>query len=189
MANVIEESKSSRATCRTCRQKIDKGVLRFGEETPNQFNEGEVSYFWHHLTCAAGKKPLLVKAALAEFTGTVPDRAALEATLNSAKPKAAAGERPYPFAERASTGRSRCMQCDEAIEKGAIRVAIEREVDTGSFVRKGPGYLHVGCALEHTGEDDLFERVKKNTPELTPADIAELDAAGEGGDEDGDEDE
>lgn len=175
MANIIEESKSARATCRTCRQKIDKGVLRFGEETPNQFNEGEVSYFWHHLTCAAGKKPLLVKEALASFTGTVPDRAKLDEILNSSKgAKAPAGERPYPFAERAATGRSKCMQCDEAIEKGHLRVAVEREVDTGSFMRKGPGYLHVGCAAEHTGDEGLLEKIKKNTPELTPADIEEL---------------
>jgi hypothetical protein len=176
MANVIEESKSSRATCRTCKQKIDKGVLRFGEETPNQFNEGETSYFWHHLLCAAGKKPALVKEALAAFPGTVPDREALETQLASAKPKAAAGERPYPFAERAATGRSKCLQCEEAIEKGALRVAIEREVDTGAFVRKGPGYLHVGCAMEHTGDDQLLEGIKKNCPELTPVDVAELTA-------------
>jgi ribosomal protein L37AE/L43A len=177
MANVIEESKSARATCRTCRQKIEKGVLRFGEETPNQFNEGEVSYFWHHLTCAATKKPLLVKEALAAFTGTVPDRPALDALLANAKTKAAPGERPYPYAERAATGRSKCMQCDEAIEKGALRVVIEREVDTGSFVRKGPGYLHAGCAKEHTGDEALLSNVKKNAPELTPADREELTKA------------
>lgn len=177
MANVIEEAKSSRATCRTCRQKIEKGVLRFGEETPNQFNEGEVSYFWHHLTCAAGKKALLVKEALAMFTGEVPDRPALEAQLNDAKSKAPAGERPFPFVERATTGRSKCMQCDEAIEKGTLRVAIEREVDTGTFVRKGPGYLHATCAKEHTSDGELFQKVKDNTPELTPVDLDELQKA------------
>ncbi len=174
MANVIEESKSSRATCRTCRQKIDKGVLRFGEETPNQFNEGEVSYFWHHLTCAATKKPALVNEALASFIGNVPDRPALEALLANAKVKAAPGERPFPFAERASTGRSKCMQCDEAIEKDSLRVAIEREVDTGTFVRKGPGYLHAACAKEHTKDPELLAKIKKNTPELTLADLEEL---------------
>ena len=177
MANVIEESKSSRATCRTCRQKIDKGVLRFGEETPNQFNEGEVSYFWHHLACAAGKKPLLVKEALANFTGNVPDREALEAQLASAKPKAAPGERPFPYAERATTSRSKCMQCDEPIDKGVLRMVVEREVDTGSFVRKGPGYLHAACAKQFTGEPELLEQMKKNTPELTSTDLEELAAA------------
>ena len=145
--------------------------------SPNQFNEGEVSHFWHHLTCAAGKKPALVREALAAFTGTVPDRPALEALLANAKVKPVAGERPYPFAERASTGRSTCMQCNEAIEKGALRVAIEREVDTGTFVRKGPGYLHCTCAKEHTKDADLLANVKKNTPELTPVDLEELTRA------------
>lgn len=185
MANVIEESKSNRASCRTCRQKIDKGVLRFGEEAPNQFDEGTTSYFWHHLLCAAGKKPALVKAAMESFSGTIPNKAEIEAAMGKAKP--AAGERPYPYAERASTGRSRCMQCDEAIEKGALRVAIEREVDTGSFMRKGPGYLHVGCALEHTGDAQLFEKVKKNCPELKPEDLAELVSGGGDGGGGGDE--
>jgi hypothetical protein len=185
MANVIEESKSARATCRTCRQKIDKGVLRFGEEAPNQFDEGTTSYFWHHLLCAAKKKPALVKEALNSFTGTVPNRAELDAALAGAKP--AAGERPYPYAERASTGRSRCMQCDEAIEKDSLRIAVEREVDTGTFTRKGPGYLHVACALEHTGDAALFEKVKKNCPELKPEDLALLVSDGGGDDGEGDE--
>lgn len=173
MANLIEASKSNRATCRTCKQKIDKGVLRFGEEAPNTFGEGP-SYFWHHLLCAAGKKPALVREALNAFPGEVPNRAEVEAALAGAKTKPAAGERPFPYAERASTGRSKCLQCDEAIEKGALRVAIEREVDTGSFVRKGPGYLHVGCALQFTGDDGLFEKVKQHCPELTAEDLAEL---------------
>ena len=52
MADIIEESKSNRATCRSCREKIDKAVLRFGAESPNAFGEGP-SYQWHHLACAA----------------------------------------------------------------------------------------------------------------------------------------
>lgn len=118
-----------------------------------------------------------MREALAAFTGNVPDRPALEALLANARPMAAAGERPFPFAERAATGRSKCLQCGEAIEKSALRVAIEREVDTGSFVRKGPGYLHATCAKEHTGEAELLAQVKKNTPELTPADVDELTKA------------
>jgi hypothetical protein len=173
MANIIEAAKSSRATCRTCRQKIDKDVLRFGEETPNQFDEGQVSYFWHHLTCAAGKKPGLVKEALKSFVGPVPDREALEAQLASAK--APPEERAYPFAERAATGRSKCQHCDEAIDKGSLRIGIEREVDTGSFSRKGAGYLHLGCAIEFTGDEALLEKVKVNSPNLSADDVKELD--------------
>src|SRR3954469_25138236 len=106
MANVIEESKSSRASCRTCRQKIEKGALRFGEEVPNAFDPGGgTAYAWHHLTCAAKKKPAEVKAALDAFAGEVPQRAELDAILAEAKETT----KTFPYAERAPTGRSKCQ--------------------------------------------------------------------------------
>jgi hypothetical protein len=176
MPNVIEESKSNRATCRTCRQKIEKGVLRFGEETPNQFDaEGGTSYFWHHILCAAQKKGALLKPVLEAYAGDVPNRAELDAAI--ANPPKASGGGPkaaYPYAEKASTGRSKCIHCDDAIGKGDWRIAVEREVDTGTFTRTGPGYLHPGCALEQTGDDALLEKVKTNTPAITEADVAQL---------------
>ncbi len=46
----IEPAKSSRSTCRTCSQTIQKGELRLGEPS---FFDGHVSYGWHHLKCAA----------------------------------------------------------------------------------------------------------------------------------------
>lgn len=178
MADTIEASKSNRATCRTCRLKIDKGVLRFGEETVNAFSsEGELTHQWHHLECAAGRMPAKVKVALAGFTGVVPEREKLEAIL-AAPPKAAGKGGPkakYPYAERASTGRSKCMGCDEAIEKGAMRIAVEREVDTGSFTTTGPGYLHPACAREHTGNDKLLEEISANVA-LSPEDLGALTA-------------
>jgi Poly(ADP-ribose) polymerase and DNA-Ligase Zn-finger region len=178
MADIIEASKSNRATCRTCRLKIDKGVLRFGEETVNAFSsEGELTHQWHHLECAAGRMAAKVKVALAAFTGPVPDREKLEAIL--ATPPKASGKggakATFPYAERASTGRSKCMACDEAIEKGAMRIALEREVDTGSFTTKGPGYLHPACAREHTGNDKLLEEISANIA-LPPEDLAALTA-------------
>ena len=36
--------------------------------------------------------------------------------------------------------------CSEKIKKGDLRLVVEREVDTGSFTAKRPGYLHPGCA-------------------------------------------
>jgi poly [ADP-ribose] polymerase 1 len=177
---MIEEAKSGRATCRTCRQKIDKGQLRFGEETANAFDpDGGKSYFWHHLACAAKKKPALVKPVLAAFTGTIPNREEIDALLASAKES----DKPtFPYAERAPTGRSKCLACDEPIEKGALRVAIEREVDTGSFMTKGAGYLHAGCAPDHVKDEALGTKLKANSRGLLPLDVEELDRelAGEG---------
>ncbi|MBL8953611.1 MAG: hypothetical protein JNK82_22740 [Myxococcaceae bacterium] len=179
MPHVIEESKSGRATCRTCRQKIEKGALRFGEETPNPFDAGQTSHLWHHLLCAAQKRGGILKPVLDVYTGEVPNRAELEAAIaNPPASKSGGGPKAaFPYAERAATGRSRCIHCDEAIEKGALRVAVEREVDTGSFTRSGAGYLHPKCAVENTGDAELLVKVKLNSVGLSEADVAELTAA------------
>ena len=44
----IETAKSSRASCRTCGAKIEKGKLRFGE--PSYFQD-HLSWKWHHFEC------------------------------------------------------------------------------------------------------------------------------------------
>ena len=73
-------------------------------------------------------------------------------------------------------GRSKCLSCEEAIEKDTLRVAVEREVDTGAFVTKGPGYLHPHCALEFTGDDELLAHIKANSAALSEGDFSELEA-------------
>ena len=55
MAETIETAKTGRAKCRACRQPIEKGALRFGEEQPSAFAEG-LQMAWYHLACAA-KQP------------------------------------------------------------------------------------------------------------------------------------
>lgn len=89
--HVIEVSPSGRAGCRGCKEKIQKGELRFGEAAKNVFSDGgEPTMRWYHLRCAAEKKPKLLGPALAAYPGEVPDRASLEATIaekQTKKPK------------------------------------------------------------------------------------------------------
>src|SRR5262245_45220952 len=122
MAETIEIAKTGRARCRTCREPIEKGALRSGEEQPSAYTDG-MQWVWHHLTCAAKKKPALVQAALATFEGEVPNRAELDALMAEADQTATT----FPYAERATTGRARCQQCNQPIEKASLRVAFERE--------------------------------------------------------------
>lgn len=173
MDNVIEVAKSGRATCRTCRKKIDKGALRFGEAAENAFDpDGGMSLRWHHLECAAKQLPAKVKPALEAYGGDVPNRAEVESLL--AAGKKGGGQKAFPYAERAPTGRSRCIECDQAIEKGTWRVAIEREIDTGSFVRTGAGYLHPACVEAQAG--DVWDEVEANSG-LDEAEQKELSGA------------
>jgi hypothetical protein len=177
MAHTIEVAKTGRASCRTCKKPIAKGELRLGEEVPNQFAAGEMTYQWHHLECAARKKPGPLKAALEATALEIPNRAELEKLAAESARK----EKPstFPYAERAPTGRSTCMVCGESIEKDTLRIAVEREVDTGSFVTRGAGYLHPLHALDHVAEEAsaFFDKLQANSANLEPAELEELKAA------------
>ena len=167
MANVIEEAKSGRASCRTCRKPIAKGELRLGVETQTQFSDAP-SLQWHHLLCAAGKLPAELAGALAEYTGEVANRAELDAAMEQASRKAAAKPSAHPFADHAPTGRARCMQCGQSIEKGAFRIAVERELELAGNATQGTGYLHPACVtanLEASGGalEDLVEGLRANS--------------------------
>lgn len=173
MAHTIETAKTGRAGCRACKTPIPKGELRFGEEVPNAFSaSGETSFQWYHLACAALKKPHQLKAALAGFTGEIPGRADLEATLEEAAKKTKPST--FPYAERAATGRSRCQVCQQPIEKGSLRVAVEREVETASFATKSAGYLHPKCAKTQLADPELLAKIKANTTSLEAADLEAL---------------
>jgi hypothetical protein len=176
---MIESAKSGRAKCRKCKEPIAKGELRFGEETVNAFSDsGEPSYFWYHLACAAKAKPKLLQAELEKHSGEIPNREELMTLMQ----KAAGKEKPtaFPYGERAPTARSRCIACEEPIDKDAFRIAVEREVDTGAFVTKGPGYLHPACASDYLDDDSLVDHLRSNTTTLPPPELETLLAELEG---------
>ena len=170
MSAVIEMAKSGRASCRKCRGKIEKDTLRFGLESDMQYGD-EPSYRWYHLKCGAGVDPFKLEKLLKTFSGDIPDRDDVDKAITAGKKKV---KPPFPYAEVAPSGRSKCMQCDEKIEKGVIRVAVEREVDTGNFVTKGAGYLHPACAVEHTGDEELNAKLQKNSIHLDDAQLGAL---------------
>jgi len=185
MANVIEEAKSGRASCRTCKKTIGKGELRLGVEAQTQFSDTP-SLQWHHLLCAASKLPDELKAALAEYTGEVPNRGELDAAMETAAKKGAAKPAAFPYVDKAPTGRAKCMLCEQPIEKATFRIAVERELEIGANVTRGAGYLHPACVAENlknvgSSLEDLIEGLRANS-KLTEAEldgvIADIEQAG-----------
>lgn len=179
MAHIIEEAKSGRAGCRTCRKPIAKGELRFGEEVENQFADGgEMTHRWHHMACAAGSKTDALRVTLDSNVASVPD--ALRAELDKLMSEADAKKPPpFPHADKAPSGRAKCQACGETIAKGEIRVAFERDIERGMQVMKGAGYLHPKCSAAHFEEqgmshDDLTDALRKNTRDLAGAELDKL---------------
>ena len=177
MAHTIEPARSSRASCKTCKGKIEKGELRFGEEAPNPFMDGEMGYRWHHLKCAAKKKSDILLDTLDEIEIEVPEREELIALAKKAADEKPAPAQRSPFAEYAKTGRSSCIDCKEKIEKGDLRVNvyIEPEME-GGFGKKG--FAHPNCSTKFSNgsTEDMIEEIRKNSTGLSEADYEKLEA-------------
>ncbi len=167
----VELSPSGRATCRSCKELIAKGVVRFGRSVPDSFSDTGTRLEWHHLECAAKRFPEEVQEAIGKFEGEIPNRAEVDALLTSASaPRAdgtGAGRGEAPTADRAPTGRAKCQQCDQPIEKGSVRVGIERDVQ--GFSGKALSYLHPACVRAwvethfEEGVDAFRKKVELNT--------------------------
>ncbi len=186
MAHKIEPSPSGRASCRACKERIAKDVLRFGEEFANQFSDdGGMAFRYYHLACAAKTHANELKAALAEYDGEVPDREALDALI-------ATHLRPdFPYAERAPSGRARCRGCEVTIKKDELRVAFERVFDTGMGTQKSAAYVHPAClktylekeaslGRDEGGVDSVLERVAAHSTKLSAEDLAAVREAAAG---------
>ena len=185
--HMIEAARSSRSRCRTCRRKIDKGTLRLGVLLEGPYGTG---YLWHHLTCAAKRKPDDVEAAYAEQAWAegveVPPLEELRKLKEKAE-EAKANRKLAPYLERAPSGRSKCKHCDELIEKGAYRFGLLREIAFGRQTRATIINVHPHCvAAEILAEDcvteveGLEDQVRANSRDMTEDDfVAGLGMVGE----------
>jgi hypothetical protein len=179
MAHIVDTAKSGRARCRTCGEGILKGDLRFGEEVPNAFSDtGGTAFQWHHLPCAAKKKPSQLRQALETFAGTVPNRQLIDHLIAENEPK----QKPtsFPYAERAASARSHCGECHTLIAKGALRVALQRENEGPSMMMPPtPRYYHAACLRGVLSGDAaaMLTQIRTNSRGLTQDDLDELGRA------------
>jgi hypothetical protein len=169
MSQVFEAAPTGRSKCRGCQQAIAAGALRFGESLPNPFGEGETMH-WYHPPCAAYKRPepLLQGLEAAEAVeGADALRTDAQAGLANERLPRVNG------AERDPSGRAQCRHCRTAIAKGAWRVALTFYED-GRF--SPAGFLHAPCARPYFETADIVPRLRRFSPKLSDADVAEIEA-------------
>jgi hypothetical protein len=142
----------------------------------NAFSPGEMTFNWHHLHCAAKKKPSVLKQAMETTEVEIPDKDELLKTIETS----GKAEKPtnFPYGEVSPTSRALCVNCGEKIEKGTVRVAVQSEGEPGGY---GPrsSYLHPACAVGHTEmeAEELFEKVKANSLNLNEEQLSALEDA------------
>ncbi|HEY8521125.1 MAG TPA: hypothetical protein VIN61_13665 [Gammaproteobacteria bacterium] len=166
MPHVIEPATSSRAKCRGCGRKIEKGELRFGDREPSMFGDGEMT-LWFHPLCAAYKRPEPLLETIERERVPDADRLIAAARLGLE-------HRRLPRlhgAERAPTGRARCRHCRNLIEKDTWRIPLVF-FEEARF--EPSGFIHAGCARGYFGTADVLDRVRQFSPDLTDADLADL---------------
>jgi Poly(ADP-ribose) polymerase and DNA-Ligase Zn-finger region len=173
----IEGARSSRSKCKTCRRAIEKGTLRLGVLIEGPFGAG---YLWHHLVCAARRRPEDVEAAYAlsawDKGVAVPPIEELRGLAEEAEKKRAE-KKEAPYVERAPSGRSKCAQCGAPVEQGAFRVVVLRSVEFYNQVRSGPIKVHPGCvaaalaAPESATETEGFAEAVRANSGLADAEV------------------
>lgn len=172
MGHVIEPASSGRAKCRGCGAAIAKGELRFGERLPNPYGDGDGEMtLWFHLVCAAYKRPASFREVL-DDAADVPDREGLATIVDDGIQHRRAPR--VDGAERAPTGRARCRQCREMIEKDAWRI---RLVYFDEVRFEPSGFIHARCAAAYLETTDVVARARHFTPDLGDDDAAAFAAA------------
>ncbi len=181
---VIEGARSGAAKCKTCRRKISKGRLRLGVLVDGFFGPG---YMWHHLECAARRQLGRVEEAYAleswKEAKVPPKEVPPLEELREIKRKAdeqRASRKELPYIEIDPSGRARCKQCGEPIEKGSLRVAVAKEARFGDQVRVGPMIVHPRCTQAAISRDEvatemegLAEALRENSEGVEPGSLGE----------------
>ncbi len=182
---VIEGARSSRSRCKTCRRTIVKGALRLGVLVEGRFGTG---HMWHHLTCAAKRHLQRVEEAYEleawkeakEPPEKVPPLDKLRKLQEAAAEKKKI-RKTIPYTEAAPSGRARCKQCEQIIEKDSMRVVVGREVEFGNQVRISPINVHPKCVPEMLDESDcateregLAQALRANSRDVSPERMDEV---------------
>jgi hypothetical protein len=169
--HLIEPASSARSKCRGCGDRIESGSLRFGETVPNPFAEGETTH-WFHLECAAFKRPQAFLDAVEARTESLEDG---ERLLSEARRGVASDRLPQIHgAERSRSSRAQCRSCRAAIAKDAWRIALVT-YEEGRFLPAG--FIHAACCQAYFETTDVLARVKRFSPNLSEADLRDLEAA------------
>jgi hypothetical protein len=171
MSHLLELASSGRAKCRGCGKSIAKGELRFGEQLPNPFAEGEMT-LWFHPMCAAYKRPEAVLEKLAEGALSATDAATLERVA-----RGSSEQRRLPRvdgAERAPSGQAKCRHCKQKIDKGGWRIRLVF-FEEGRF--SPGGYIHLDCRKDYFEGHDVLAPLLHFSPDLGDDERAELSRA------------
>ncbi|XP_045534618.1 poly [ADP-ribose] polymerase-like [Papilio machaon] len=133
----VEYAKTGNANCKVCKEKIDKGILRFGISLQSKFYDGHQTH-WHHEECFFKK---VIPKSIFDFERfnvlqycdikrlNAKIKSILSTILNNQGKKQLAESKPNELPlpsfniEYSKTSSSTCRHCDQKILKDEIRIS------------------------------------------------------------------
>ncbi|WP_455465329.1 hypothetical protein [Candidatus Hodarchaeum mangrovi] len=178
---ITELAKSSRSSCRGCRNKINKGDLRAGIPFKFTIESGKevFSYGYYHIHCVPKshqdevlhlleKNDLVTKNEVFEIRKNIIQSASDTPKLDEA-----------PFLEVSKSSRSSCRLCESKLLKDEYRVAEPSKIElSDGRVISGHKYYHLNCFLDsQKNSKEIFssiiqESLRRNI--LTPETIENI---------------
>ncbi|XP_063958511.1 poly [ADP-ribose] polymerase 1-like [Lytechinus pictus] len=163
----VEYAKSNRASCKSCRNKIDKESLRLAKMVQSPVFDGKIPN-WFHFHCFFKRNKPESQADIGGFPSLRwDDQQRIKETLSGKKPggslKSAdpdeGGESNTTLTQftvgYASSGRAKCLRCGEKIPETTVRIAFMEPVEEYQPV---PRWHHVDCFVDAKYmENDLSE--------------------------------
>ncbi|XP_050082523.1 poly [ADP-ribose] polymerase [Anopheles aquasalis] len=172
---LAEYSKSNRASCRLCKQKIDKDVLRLAAMVQSPVHDGKVAQ-WYHEDCFFKKQRPSTEGDVAHFEALrYEDQKKLRdkiATLASVtvvptatkgkgkKRSAAEGQALKDYGvEYAASGRALCRGCEQKILKDEVRIKkVAYDTEVGMKYGGQPLWHHAECFAKLRAELGYFDK-------------------------------
>lgn len=187
---IAEYAKSGRASCKGCKNIINKEVLRMGIMVQSPHFDGKMP-LWHHFDCFFRKKLLTSVGDIANFQSlrwedqeriknkvvggngdassstTTSDNTSGKKKSKKVK-KSEASSNPVDSdlkefsVEYAKSSRSSCQACSEKIQKNEVRISkMIHDDETAHRWGAHPGWYHVDCFVEKRSEIGYTEAADK----------------------------
>uniref|UniRef100_A0A182VQR6 Poly [ADP-ribose] polymerase n=1 Tax=Anopheles minimus TaxID=112268 RepID=A0A182VQR6_9DIPT len=173
---LAEYSKSNRASCRLCKQKIDKDVLRLAAMVQSPMYDGKVAQ-WYHEDCFFKKQRPTTEGDVANFDALRYEdqkkiRDAIAQFAKGVVPTAAKGKGKKRTAaeaqslkdygvEYASSGRAMCRGCELKVLKDEVRIKkVVYDTEVGMKYGGQALWHHAECFAKIRSDLGYFEKAE-----------------------------
>ncbi|KFB53218.1 AGAP003230-PA-like protein [Anopheles sinensis] len=178
LAFLAEYSKSNRALCQVCMEKIDKGVLRLAAMVQSPVHDSKIPQ-WYHEDCFFKKQLPKSESEVAHFEalryedqkkirdaialfaqGVVPAAGGSKAKGKKRSAGEALSLKDYGV-EYAASGRAMCRGCEIKILKDEVRIKkVSYDTEVGMKYGDQPNWFHAECFAKLRSELGYFEKAE-----------------------------